>query len=170
VLDFILTTARSAPRGRELETLELSPEEYRRLEHGPGVRLITVANREYPDCHRRFRLFANPELRGTLEHIVLDHIRHAGTWADIVISYTVSTQWNRRLSVVLRSDSPHVIPLGDPGAHITSRLHEIASLLKPAIQLPRDAGALTGPHEKLWLTVADYIAVLEETRSRLSTP
>jgi hypothetical protein len=170
VLDFIRSAAGSAPRGRELQTLELNTEEYRRLEAAPGVRLIAVANREYPDCHHRFRLFSDAELQGTLEHIILDHIRHAGTWADIVLSYSVSTQWNRRLSIVLRSDSPHVVPLADPRAHITSQLRQLASLLGPAIEVPRDAGALTGPYEKLWFTLTDYIAVLEETSTRLSTP
>lgn len=170
LLDFIETTARSAPQGRDLETLDLGQEELRRRERGPGTRLICVANYEYPDCYRRFRLFSNPELRGTLEHIILDHIRYAGTWADITLTYTVSTQWNRRLLIRLLSDSPHVIPLTDPRAHITSQIHELAAQLGPAIEIPAAEIPLAGPHEKLWLRVADYISVLEETRARLSTP
>jgi hypothetical protein len=169
VFDFIETTARSAPRGRDMETIELSQEEYRRRERGPGTRLITIANREYPDCYRRFRLFANPELRGTLEHIILDHIRHAGDWAEITLSYTVNTQWNRRLLVRFLSDSPHVIPFGDPRAHITSQLLELGTLLRPAMEIPRADSLPAGPLEKLRLTFADYIAVLEETRARLLT-
>ncbi len=170
LFNLIQATARSAPRGKDLEFLELSPEELRRLERRPGTRLIAVTNHEYPEYHRRFRLFANPEVRGTLEHLVLDHIRHAGTWAYIIMNYTVSTQWNRRLLISFRSDSPHVVPFADPRAHITSQLRELAALLRPAIEVPRGASTLVGPHEKLWLSVADYIAVLEETRSRLSTP
>jgi hypothetical protein len=122
MLDFVKTTARSAPRGRDAETLEFSREEYRQRERAPGVKLISIANHEYPDCYRRFRLFANPELRGTLEHIILDHIRHAGTWADITLTYTVNTQWNRCLFIRLLSDSLHAIPLHDRRAHITSQL------------------------------------------------
>jgi hypothetical protein len=170
VLDFIETTARSAPRGRHMEALELSQEEYRGRARGPGTRLIAIVNRECPDYYRRLRLFADPELRGTLEHIILDHIRHAGTWADITLCYTVKTQWNRRLLIRLLSDSPHVIPLRDPRAHITSQLLELAARLGPAIETPRDDIPLTGPHEKLWLRITDYIAALEETRDRLLTP
>jgi hypothetical protein len=170
VLDFIETTARSAPRGRHMETLELSQEEYRGRARSPGTRLIAIVNRECPDCYRRLRLFADPEFRGTLEHIILDHIRHAGTWADITLCYTVNTQWNRRLLIRLLSDSPHVIPLRDPRAHITSQLLELAARLGPAIETPRDDIPLTGPHEKLWLRITDYIAALEETRDRLLTP
>ena len=170
VLDFIETTARSAPRGRDLETLELSQEEYRRRVRGPGIRLITIVNHECPDCYRRLRLFADPEFRGTLEHIILDHLRHAGNWAEITLGYTVNTQWNRRLLIRLLSDSPHAIPLRDPRAHITSQLLELAARLGPAIETPRDDVPLAGPHEKLWLRITDYIAVLEEIRDRLLTP
>ncbi len=170
LLDFIATTARSAPRGRDLEMLELSQEEFRHRERGPGIRLICTVNHEYPDYYRRFRLFSNPELRGTLEHIILDHIRHAGTWADIVLSYTVNTQWNRRLLIRLLSDSPRVIPLSNPRAHITSQLLELAAQLGPAIEIPAADSPCAGPHEKLWLKVTDYISVLEETRARFSTP
>jgi hypothetical protein len=170
LLDFIQTTATISPRGREFEFLELGPEEFRRLERRPGVRLIAITNHENPDYLRRFRIFANPEIRGTLEHIILDHIRHAAKWAHIITSYTVNTQWNRRLLISFRSDSPYVIPFADPRAHITSRLRELATLLRPAIEVPRDASALVGPHERLWLSLADYIAVLEETRSRVSVP
>lgn len=170
LFNLIQTTAKSVPRGQEFEFLELSPEELRRLEREPCVRLIAIANHEYPDYLRQFRLFANPEVRGTLEHIVLDHIRHSAKWAYIIVSYTVSTQWNRRLHISFRSDSPHVVPFTNPRAHITSQLRELAALLRPAIEVSRDAGALTGPHEKLWLTMTDYIAVLEEARSRVSVP
>jgi hypothetical protein len=170
LLSLMLTTAKSAPRGQEFEFIELSPEELRRLERRPGIRLIAITNHEYPDYHNKFRVFANPEVRGTLEHIILDHIRHAAQWAHIIISYTVSTQWNRRLLISFRSDSPRVIPYADPSAHITSQLRELAALLLPAIEVPRAASALVGPHEKLWLSIADYIAVLEEARSRLSVP
>ncbi len=170
LLDFIETTARSAPRGRDIETLELRQEDLRRRERGPGIRLICAANHEYPDCYRRFRLFSSPEVRGTLEHIILDHIRHAGAWADIVLSYAINTQWNRRLLIRLLSDSPRVIPLADPRAHITSQLLDLASLLGPAIEIPAADSPFASPHEKLWLKIADYISVLEETRTRLSTP
>jgi hypothetical protein len=170
VLDFIETTARSAPRGRHTETLVLSQGEYRGRTRSPGTRLIAIVNHECPDWDRRLRLFADAELRGTLEHIILDHIRHAGTWADITLSYTVNTQWNRRLLIRLLSDSPHVIPLHDPRAHITSQLLELAVRLGPAIEIPRDDVPMTGPHEKLWFRITDYIAALEETRDRLLTP
>ncbi|MCX6841163.1 MAG: hypothetical protein NTX53_02600 [candidate division WOR-3 bacterium] len=170
VLDFIETTARGAPRGQHIETLDLSQEEYRGRVRGPGIRLITIVNHECPDCYRRLRLFADPEFRGTLEHIILDYIRHAGNWAEITLGYTVNTQWNRRLLIRLLSDSPHVIPFRDPRAHITSQLLELAARLGPAIETPRDDVPLTGPHEKLWLRITDYIAVLEETRDRLLTP
>jgi len=170
LLDFLLTTARSAPRGRDCEFQELSLQELRQLEREPGVRLTAVANHEYPDYHRRFRLFANPEVRGTLEHIVLDHIRHAATWAHMIVRYTVNTQWNRRLVISFRSDSPTVIPFSNPRAHITTQLRELAAQLRPAIEVSRDAGALVGPHERLWLSISDYIVVLEEARSRLSVP
>jgi hypothetical protein len=170
LLDFVQTTARLAPRGRDFEFLELSPEELRRLERRPGVRVIAITNHEYPDYLRRFRIFANPEVRGTLEHIILDHIRHADKWAHIITSYTVNTQWSRRLLISFRSDSPHVVPFANPSAHITSQLRELATMLRPAIEVPLDASALVGPHERLWLSLADYIAVLEETRSRVSVP
>jgi len=170
LLSFIRTTAQSAPGGREIEPIETSLDKYRRLERSPGIRLVVIANHECTDYHQRFRLFANPEVRGTFEHIVLDHIRHAGSWADIILSYTVSTQWNRRLLIRFLSDSPGSIPLADGRAHITSRLRELAGLLTPGIEVPRDAKSLTGPYEKLWISIADYIAVLEETRSRPSTP
>ena len=170
LLDFIETTARSAALGRDVEILELNQEETRRRGHSPGFQLICVANNEYPDCYRRFRLFANPELRGTLEHIILDHIRYAGTWAEIILHYTVNTQWNRRLLIRLLSDSPHVIPLHDPRAHITSQLLELATLLGPEIEIQGADEPPSSPHERLWLKVTDYIAVLEETRARLSTP
>jgi hypothetical protein len=170
LLSFILTTAQSALRGQELETTEINLDEYRRLERSPGVRLIVIPNHECPDYHHRFRLFASPEVRGTLEHIILDHIRHAGSWADIILSYTVSTQWNRRLLIRFLSDSPRDVPLADGRAHITSQLRELARLLMSGIEVPCDAKSLSGPYEKLWLSIADYIAVLEETRPRLSTP
>ncbi len=170
LLDLIQNAARSSPRGHEFEFLELSPAELRRLERRPGIRLIAVANHESPDYLRHFRVFANPEVRGTLEHIVLDHIRHAANWAHIITSYTVNTQWNRRLLISFRSDSPHVIPFADPRAHITSRLRELQAMLRPAVDVPRDAGALVGPLERLWLSIADYIAVLEEARARTSVP
>jgi hypothetical protein len=168
--DLIQTTVKSAPRGDDFEFLELTPEALRRLERGPGVRLIAIANHEYPDYLRRFRVFSNPEVRGTLEHIILDHIRHAAKWAQIITSYTVNTQWNRRLLVSFRSDSPHVVPFTNPRAHITSQLRELATMLRPAIEVPLDASSMVGPHERLWLSFADYIAVLEETRSRVSVP
>ncbi len=167
LLSFIQATAQSAPRGQELEPIEINLDGYRRLEHDPGVRLIVVPNHECPDYHHRFRLFASPEVRGTLEHIILDHIRHAGSWADIILSYTVSTQWNRRLLIRFLSDSPRDVPLADSRAHITSQLRELARLLMSGIEVPGDARSLSGPYEKLWLSIADYIAVLEETRSRL---
>jgi predicted transcriptional regulator len=170
LLDLLQTTARSAPRAQDFEFLELSPEELRRLDRQPGIRLIAVVNHEYPDYLRRFRIFANPEVRGTLEHIILDHIRHAAKWAHIITSYTVNTQWNRRLRVSFRSDSPHVVPFANPRAHITSQVRELATMLRPAIEVPRDANALVGPLEKLWFSLADYIAVLEETRTRVSVP
>ena len=170
LLDFIQTTVGSAPRGEGFEFLELSAEALRRLERRPGVWLIAIANHECPDYLRRFRVFANPEVRGTLEHIVLDHIRHAAKWAQIITSYTVNTQWNRRLFISFRSDSPHVVPFTNPRAHITSQLRELATMLRPAIEVPLDASSLVGPHERLWLSLADYIAVLEETRSRISVP
>ena len=170
LLDFIQTTVKSAPRGEDFEFFELSAEALRRLERRPGVSLIAIANHEYPDYLRRFRVFANPEVRGTLEHIILDHIRHAAKWAQIITSYTVNTQWNRRLFISFRSDSPHVVPFTNPRAHITSQLRELATMLRPAIEVPLDASALVGPHERLWLSLADYIAVLEETRSRVSVP
>ena len=170
LLDLIQTTAESAPRGQDFEFLELSSEELRRLERRPGVRLIAIANHECPDYLRRFRVFANPEVRGTLEHIILDHIRHADKWAHIITSYTVNTQWSRRLLISFRSDSPYVVPFANPRAHITSQLRELATALRPAIEVPLDASALVGPHERLWLSFADYIAVLEETRSRVSVP
>ncbi|MBM3331853.1 hypothetical protein FJY68_08390 [candidate division WOR-3 bacterium] len=168
LLDFIQTTARISPRGQEFEYLELGSEELRRLERRPGIRLIAVTNHECPDYLRRFRIFANPEVRGTLEHLILDHIRHAARWAHIITSYTVNTQWSRRLLVSFRSDSPHVIPFDDPRAHITSQLRELATMLRPAIEVPLQASALVGPHERLWFSLADYIAVLEEARSRAS--
>jgi hypothetical protein len=170
LLDLIQVTAKSAPRGQDCEFLELSSEELRRLERRPGVRLIAIANHECPDYLRRFRVFANPEVRGTLEHIILDHIRHADKWAHIITSYTVNTQWSRRLLISFRSDSPYVVPFVNPRAHITSQLRELATALRPAIEVPLDASALVGPHERLWLSFADYIAVLEETRSRVSVP
>lgn len=170
LLSFVATTAQSALRGQELETIEISLEEYRQLERSPGVRLVVVPNHECPDYHHRFRLFASPEVRGTLEHIILDHIRHAGSWADIIFSYRVSTQWNRRLLLLFMSDSPGDVPLANGRAHITSQLRELTRLLMSGIEVPGDAKSLSGPFEKLWLSIADYIAVLEETRSRLSTP
>jgi hypothetical protein len=170
LLDFVLTTVKSALHGHDFEFLELSPEELRRLERRPGVRLIAITNHEQPDYLRRFRIIANPEVRGTLEHIILDHIRHAAKWAHIITSYTVNTQWNRRLLISFRSDSPYVVPFANPRAHITSQLRELATMLRPAIEVPLDASALVGPHERLWLSLADYIAVLEETRSRVSVP
>jgi len=170
LLDFMETTAKRAPLGQDFEFLELSQEGLRRLDRQPGIRLIAITNHECPDYLRRFRVFANPEVRGTLEHIILDHIRHAARWAHIITSYTVNTQWNRRLLISFRSDSPHVVPFADPRAHITSQLRELATMLRPAIEVPRDAGALVGPLEKMWLSLADYIAVLEETRSRVSVP
>jgi hypothetical protein len=168
LFDFVQATARSAPRGWETEVDETSLDRYLRLERSAGVKLVVIANHECPDYHQRFRLFVDAEARGTLEHIILDHIRHAYTWADIVFSYTVSTQWNRRLLITFRSDSLHEIPFAKARAHITSRLRDLGVLLCPAIETPRDASALTGPHEKLWLSIADYVAVLEETRARLS--
>jgi hypothetical protein len=170
LLDLIQTTARLAPRGQDFEFLELRPEELRRLERRPGVRVIAITNHEYPDYLRRFRIFANPEVRGTLEHVILDHIRHADKWAHIITSYTVNTQWSRRLLISFRSDSPYVVPFANPSAHITSQLRELATMLRPAIEVPLDASALVGPHERLWLSFSDYIAVLEETRSRVSVP
>jgi len=170
LLDFVQATARSAPCGWETEVNETSLDRYLRLERSPGTKLVIIANHECPDYHQRFRLFVDAEVRGTLEHIILDHIRHAYTWADIVFSYTVSTQWNRRLLITFRSDSLHEIPFTRTRAHITSRLRDLGVLLRPAIETPRDACSLTGPHEKLWLSIADYIAVLEETRLRLSVP
>jgi hypothetical protein len=170
LLDLVQGAARSSPRGHEFEFLELTPEELRRLERRPGIRLIAITNHEFPDYLRRFRVFSNPEVRGTFEHIVLDHIRHAAKWAHIITSYTVNTQWNRRLLISFRSDSPHVVPFADPHAHITSQLRELQTMLRPAIDVPRDASALVGPLERLWLSLADYIAVLEEARSRASVP
>jgi hypothetical protein len=168
LFDFIQTTARSATRRWETEVIEMSLDGYRQMERNPGVRLVVIPNHECPGYHQRFRLFVNAEVRGTLEHIVLDHIRHARTWADIVFSYTVSTQWNRRLLVTFRSDSLQEIPFTKTRAHITSRLRDLVVLLRPAVEVPGDASALTGPREKLWLSIADYIAVLDETRARLS--
>ncbi len=170
LLSFITTTAQSALRGQEVETIEINIDGYRQLDRDPGVRLIIVPNHECPDYHNRFRLFASPEVRGTLEHIILDHIRHAGSWADIIVSYKVSTQWNRRLLLSFLSDSPGDVPLADGRAHITSQLRELTRLLMSGIEVPGDAKSLSGPFEKLWLSIADYIAVLEETRSRLSAP
>jgi hypothetical protein len=170
MLDLIEKTARSAPRGRDLETIELSQEEYRLRGPGRGFKLICVANREYPDIYRHLRVFANPELRSTIEHIILDHFRHADTWAVITLRYTVNTQWNRRLLIQLLSDSPHAIPIEDHRAHITSQLLELATLLRPAIEIPAADIPLADPHEKLWLKITDYISVLKETRARLSTP
>jgi hypothetical protein len=170
LLDFVQTTVKSSPRGQDFEFLELSPEQLRRLERRPGITLVAITNHEYPDYLRQFRVFANAEVRGTLEHVILDHVRHAAKWARIITSYTVNTQWNRRLLISFRSDSPHVVPFANPHAHITSQLRELATMLRPAIEVPRDAGALVGPHERLWLSLADYIAVLEETRSRVSVP
>jgi hypothetical protein len=170
LLSFILATVQSAPRGQELEPIEVSLDGYRRLDREPGVRLIVFPNHECPDYHHRFRLFSSPEVRGTLEHIILDHIRHSGSWADIILSYTVSTQWNRRLLLRLLSDSPRAVPLANSRAHITSQLRELERLLTPGIEIPGDPKSLSGPYEKLWLSFADYIAVLEETRSRLSSP
>jgi len=168
LFDLVQNAAQSSPRGSEFEFLELTPEELRRLERRPGVRLIALANHESPEYLRQFRVFANPEVRGTLEHIVLDHIRHSAKWAHIITSYTVNTQWNRRLLISFRSDSPHVVPFADPRAHITSQLRELQSMLRPAIEIPRDASALVGPLERLWLSIADYVAVLEEARARAS--
>jgi hypothetical protein len=165
---FIQNTARSVPRGWETEVMEMSLGGYLRMERNPGVRLVVIPNHECPEYHQRFRLFVDAGVRGTLEHIVLDHIRHARTWADIVFSYTVSTQWNRRLLVTFRSDSLHAIPFTQTSAHITSRLRDLVVLLRPALDTPVDASALTGPREKLWLSIADYVAVLDETRARLS--
>jgi hypothetical protein len=170
LLDFMQTTARNAPRGQDFEFLELSPEGLRRLERRPGITLIAIANHECPDYLHRFRIFSNPEVQGTLEHIILDHIRHSAKWAQIITSYTVNTQWSRRLLISFRSDSPHVVPFANPRAHITGQLRELATMLRPAIEVPRDAMALVGPLEKLWISLADYIAVLEETRSRVAVP
>jgi len=170
LFDLVQTTAKISPNGQDFEFLELSPEGLRRLERRPGVRLIAITNHEYPDYLSRFRIFANPEVRGTLEHIILDHIRHAAKWAHIITSYAVNTQWSRRLLISFRSDSPHVIPFANPHAHITSQLRELETMLRPAIEIPRDATALVGPLERLWLSIADYIAVLEEARSRVSVP
>jgi len=132
--------------------------------------LIAIANHEYPDYLRRFRVFANPEVRGTLEHIILDHIRHAAKWAQIIASYTVNYPVEPPPVHLVRSDSPYVVPFSNPRAHITSQLRELATMLRPAIEVPLDASSLAGPHERLWLSLADYIAVLEETRSRVSVP
>jgi len=166
LLDLIEKTARSAPRGRDVETLELSLEEYRRREPDPGFRIFCIANREYPDIYHNLRIFANPELRSTVEHIILDHIRHARSWAVITLRYVVNTQWNRRLLVQLLSDSPHVIPLGDERAHITSQLTELATMLRPAIEVPTAGEPPADTNEKLWVKIADYISVLEEARLR----
>jgi hypothetical protein len=170
LFDFIQTTVKSSPRGEDFEFLELSTEALRRLERRPGVRLIAITNHEFPDYLRKFRVFANPEVRGTLEHIILDHLRHADKWAHIITSYTINTQWNRRLFISFRSDSPYVVPFANPRAHITSQLRELATMLRPAMEVSLDARTLSGPHERLWLSLADYIAVLEETRSRVSVP
>jgi hypothetical protein len=126
-----------------------------------------VRSREYPDVYEGLRWFSNAKLTGILEHVVVDHLRYARGRATITLEYIVSTQWTRRLEVRFFSDSPDRIDFGRPEGHLTGELRELASVLRPVVEVSGLDRPPKGPEEKLWLRVGDLVSVLEETRARL---
>jgi hypothetical protein len=168
VLDLLEGAARRAAGPRRFELVELTPEGFRRRDPAPGVRLVLVRNFEYPDSFRRMRLLTSPTTRNIIEHLVVDHVGYAETRAELVLDYTVSTQWNRKLRIRFLSDSRHRIDFTHQRGHLISQLADLASGLRPAVEVPGADFKPSEPDEKLWLVITDIVSVLEETRNRLA--
>ena len=176
VLELIVTAARRARPDDTVVVEEKTREQFRKDAGQPGFRVVCLRNREYPDIYGRLRIFANARLRGVIEHVTLDHCRYAQRRAAIVLDYSVSTQWNRKLSIRFYSDSREVIDFSRGDGHLVSELTEIATVLRPAAETPgpdwrpteADDIAACQPHDlKLYVRFSDLISVLDETRARL---
>ena len=176
VLDLIVTATRRARPDDIVAVEEKTREQFRKDASQPGFRVVCLRNREYPDIYGRLRIFANARLRGVIEHLTLDHCRYAQNRAAIVLDYSVSTQWNRKLSIRFYSDSREVIDFSRGDGHLVSELTEIATVLRPAAETPgpdwrpteADDIAACQPHDlKLYVRFSDLISVLDETRARL---
>jgi hypothetical protein len=170
VLEFILTALRRARPDATVEFRPVSRGLVRDELSAPGFRVLGIENREYPDIYARVRWFSSPKLRSVIEHLIVDHARYARARAVVLLDYTVSTQWNRRLDVSLYSDSVGSIDLGRTGGHLVSELRELCISLGPVVEIPPAGWRPHTPDEKLWLRTADLISVLEETRVRLTGP
>lgn len=167
LLSTIERAARAALRARPLEVVELSRPAYLERERRDGFRIVLIRNREYPDALRRLRLLSSPGVDGIIEHLVLDHIRYAQAHAEIVLDYTVNTQWNRKVFVQFLSDSGRKVDFAQRSGHLVSELDELASRLRGVVDTPGPDYEPAEPGEKLWLRATDLVAVLEETLARL---
>lgn len=159
--------ARAALQARPLEIVEMSRSAYLGLARREGFRIVLVRSREYPDALRRMRLPSSARVEGIIEHVVVDHMRYAGQHAEIVLDYTVNTQWNRKVFVQLLSDSGRRVDFARRSGHLVSELDELASQLRGVVEVPGPDYEPGEPGEKLWLRFTDLVAVLEETRARL---
>ncbi len=167
LLSTIERAARAELRARPLEAIELSRPAYLALERREGFRIVLIRNREYPDALRRMRLLSSSGLQAIIEHIVVDHIRYARAHAEVVLEYTVNTQWNRKVFVQFVSDSERAVDFRRRDGHLVSELDELAARLPGVIDVPGPDYEPAEPGEKLWLRITDLVAVLEETRARL---
>ncbi|MFO7649820.1 MAG: hypothetical protein R6X13_00565 [bacterium] len=159
--------ARAALRARPLEVMELSRQAHLELDRREGFRIVLIRNREYPAALRRLRLLSSPGVDGIIEHLVLDHIRYAQAHAEIVLDYTVNTQWNRKVFIQFLSDSGRKVDFTQRSGHLVSELDELASRLRGVVDTPGPDYEPAEPGEKLWLRATDLVAVLEETVARL---
>ena len=166
VLALVEGAARST--GRTVPTVEMTRDEFRRARLTDGFRIILVRNREYPGIYQRLRLFTNPQVRGVMEHVVLDHFRYARHRAAVVFDYVVNTQWNRRFTMLFLSDSEQGIDFARRDGHLVSQLAELGTALRPALEVPGPDYEPADPDERLWLRATDLVSVLEETRERLT--
>lgn len=172
LLELVVATARLALRAApaDVPVVEVTRGDLRRQPPPPGTRIVCIRNREYPDIYARLRLLSSPKLRSLIEHVIVDHFAYAAREACIVIDYSVSTQWNRRVTVRLFSDSLDRIDLTRRDGHLVSQLAELHSVLRPAVEIPGPdwrPETLGVMEEKLWMRFADLVSVLEETRARL---
>jgi hypothetical protein len=180
VLELFKTAAASALTTRELGIHEVTRHEHRRLAspdtaatHPPlphAYSIVLVRSPEKPDIYPQLRILANPQTRAAFEHIVIDHFRYARNWAYISLEYIVNTNWSRRLLVTLHSDSDRTINLANPAGHLVAQLLELSTAYRPAIELPFYDYTPAVPTEKLWLSIADLVTVLDDTRQRLTGP
>lgn len=175
VLDLVATAARRARSGDTVVVEEKTREQLRKDAAEPGFRVVCLRNREYPDIYGRLRIFSNARLRGVIEHLTLDHCRYAQKRATIVLDYSVSTQWNRKLTIRFYSDSREVIDFSRGDGHLVSELAEIAASMSSSAETPgpdwrpTEADDNAGqPYDlKLYVRFSDLISVLDETRLRL---